>query len=60
MPDWLGERKLKTQSWQEMKETLMRLAEDQNKKVNVKTKQVTRKPVKRDGKLRNVDSDTGG
>ena len=60
MPDWLGERKLKTQSWQEMKETLMRLAEDQNKKIDVKTKQTTRKPVKRDGKLRNVDSNTGG
>lgn len=47
MPDWLGERKPKTQSWQEMKETLMRLAEDQNKKVDSKTKAITRKPVKR-------------
>lgn len=60
MPDWLGERKPKTQSWQEMKQVLMRLAEEQNKKVDVKDKQITRKPVKRDGKLRNINSSTGG
>ncbi len=58
MPDWLGERKQKGQSVEEMKQILMSFAESQNKKVNKRVRQTTRKPVKKDGKHRAINSST--